>query len=297
MIDLDKYKNIINDCMSHYLESMTNRYQENFEMIDAMKYCLNNESKKLRSIMIIIFAEIFQINFSHVENYILAVEITHTYTLIHDDLPALDDDDFRRNKASAHKKFGEANAILLGDAMQTLAFELISQENSVCSSTQILKVINLFAKCIGGFEGTIYGEFLDINETKLSIVTGLSNNSLNLKQLHKIHLYKTAKLFEFCSMLCGILTNCDHYILECIKKIGINYGLAFQLLDDYDDFQNLNKKYEVNICHSLNREDVKTVYNNYYNAIHLNISYLKKQNYKNIEKLEKFIVQTLKFIL
>ena len=135
---INEYKNTINSFILNYLDDIHQKNIQNSEMIDMMKYCLINESKKARAIMAIIFGEILGIKkITHIKNYILAIEITHTYTLIHDDLPSLDNDDFRRGKASAHKKFGEANAILLGDALQTLAFECISQESSDFSAKQI----------------------------------------------------------------------------------------------------------------------------------------------------------------
>jgi geranylgeranyl pyrophosphate synthase len=305
-LKLKDYQNIVNASISRYLNLLENTHQDNKEMIEMIRYCLENDSKKLRSIMIMIFAEIFEIDFSHIENYVIAIEIIHTYTLIHDDLPSLDNDDLRRGKESAHKKFGEANAILLGDTMQTLAFECISNRNLFFSSDQQLNIINTFAKYIGGFEGVIYGEFLDINETKnhnnlLEFFYSSFDHSVNLKKIHKIHLYKTAKLFELCSMICGILTNCEIYNLEYCKNIGIYYGLIFQLLDDYEDFKNSNRREkEINICSILNKNDIKIMYDKYINEIYLNISKLEDQkilndrNIYNIDKLKKFISLTLK---
>jgi geranylgeranyl pyrophosphate synthase len=286
-----------------YIDELSHQYIENPEMINSVKYCLINDSKKLRSIMIMIFAEIFEINLENITNYILAVEIAHTYTLIHDDLPVLDNDDFRRGKPSAHKKFGEANAILLGDAMQSLAFELISQENKAFSAQQILKAVNLFAKHIGGIEGVIYGEYLDINSIdKLLLDQDFDLNldsRLNLKQICKIHLYKTAKLFEFCSLICGILTNCNEYVITDLRNFGINYGLAFQLLDDLDDydefFEETKKKYEVNILTILNKNDAKVLYTEYMDKIYSTIEDLIEKKYPNLEKLKRFVDETLNF--
>ena len=279
---INEYKNTINSFILNYLDDIHQKNIQNSEMIDMMKYCLLNESKKIRSIMAMIFGEIFGIKkFIDIKNYILAIEITHTYTLIHDDLPSLDNDDFRRGKPSAHKKFGEANAILLGDALQTLAFECISDENNEFPAKQILKVVNYFAQSIGGLNGIIYGEYLDINEY-----------SSNLEQIKKIHLYKTAKLFEFCTTFCGVLMNCDEKILEKLKKLGIYYGLAFQLLDDRDD--SAKKTHEINICHILNQNETNILYENYMSEIFSAINFFKEKKYANIEKLEQFIMKTLK---
>ena len=281
---INEYKNTINSFILNYLDDIHQKNIQNSEMIDMMKYCLINESKKVRAIIAIIFSEIFGIKkITQIQNYILAIEITHTYTLIHDDLPSLDNDDFRRGKASAHKKFGEANAILLGDALQTLAFECISQESSDFSAKQILKVVNYFAQSIGGLDGVIYGEYLDINE-----------HSSNLEQIKKIHLYKTAKLFEFCATFCGILMNCDDEILLQLKKLGIHYGLAFQLLDDVDD--STTKTHEINICQILNQNETNILYENYMSEIFSAINFFKEKQYTNIEKLEQFIIETLRAI-
>ena len=267
---LSEYKNRINQLIIDFIANLRARHGRDNQMIDMIEYALINDSKKLRSIIILIVGEILGLSLDDLKNYLLAVEITHTYTLVHDDLPALDNDDYRRNKLTAHKKFGEANAILLGDTMQTLAFELISEQNPKFSCEKTMQIINFFAKTIGGLEGVIFGEFLDINY-KLD----------NINELKKIHLYKTAVFFEFCLSLCPKLISNNNDLIASFSNLGTNYGLVFQLIDDYDDFGKTVKN-EPNICNMMQKDELHNLYNQLLSSI-----------YDDIKKIEEFLPQKI----
>ncbi len=242
-----EYKNQIDNIINRYLVEIHDECKSGL-MHGMLRYVLVNDSKKLRAILALICSEIVNLKISQIENYLLAIEMIHTYTLVHDDLPSLDNDDFRRGKLTAHKMFNEANGILLGDALQTMAFELFSQENLNFHPSFILKATNEFAKTLGGLKGVIYGQLLDIND----------NDGVTKNEIEEVHLHKTAVFFGFCASLPMILTNQSEEKIQQFKNFGIQYGMAFQLLDDIDDFA--EKQEEANICNVIGLENGKVLY-------------------------------------
>ena len=188
---------------------------------NAMSYSALGESKMVRAALIIASGKINK-NISHSSLITLAtaVELIHTYSLIHDDLPSMDDDDLRRGKDSNHIKFGEANAILAGDALQTLAYEIICDENSLDARYKV-EAIKMISKACGK-NGMVFGQYLDINaETK----------KIDEEMIENIHNLKTGRLIE-CSVMLGQISNEDDLQKDSIKNFGKKIGLAFQITDD-----------------------------------------------------------------
>ncbi len=188
---------------------------------NAMSYSALGESKMVRAALIIASGKINK-NISHSSLITLAtaVELIHTYSLIHDDLPSMDDDDLRRGKDSNHIKFGEANAILAGDALQTLAYEIICDENSLDARYKV-EAIKMISKACGK-NGMVFGQYLDINaETK----------KIDEEMMENIHNLKTGSLIE-CSVMLGQISNEDDLQKDSIKNFGKKIGLAFQITDD-----------------------------------------------------------------
>ena len=188
---------------------------------NAMSYSALGESKMVRAALIIASGKINK-NISHSSLITLAtaVELIHTYSLIHDDLPSMDDDDLRRGKDSNHIKFGEANAILAGDALQSLAYEIICDENSLDTRTKV-EAIKMISKACGK-NGMVFGQYLDINaETK----------KIDEEMMENIHNLKTGRLIE-CSVMLGQISNEDDLQKDSIKNFGKKIGLAFQITDD-----------------------------------------------------------------
>ena len=188
---------------------------------NAMSYSALGESKMVRAALIIASGKINK-NISHSSLITLAtaVELIHTYSLIHDDLPSMDDDDLRRGKYSNHIKFGEANAILAGDALQTLAYEIICDENSLDARYKV-EAIKMISKACGK-NGMVFGQYLDINaETK----------KVDEEMMENIHNLKTGRLIE-CSVMLGQISNEDDLQKDSIKNFGKKIGLAFQITDD-----------------------------------------------------------------
>ena len=188
---------------------------------NAMSYSALGDSKMVRAALIIASGKINK-NISHSSLITLAtaVELIHTYSLIHDDLPSMDDDDLRRGKDSNHIKFGEANAILAGDALQSLAYEIICDENSLDARYKV-EAIKMISKACGK-NGMVFGQYLDINaETR----------KIDEEMMENIHNLKTGRLIE-CSVMLGQISNEDDLQKDSIKNFGKKIGLAFQITDD-----------------------------------------------------------------
>ena len=187
----------------------------------AMSYSVLGDSKMIRAGLIVASGNINKnISKSSLITFASAVELIHTYSLIHDDLPAMDDDDLRRGKKSNHIVFGEANAILAGDALQTLAYEIICNDSSTNDKDKI-EAIKMISKACGK-NGMVYGQHLDINaETK----------KIDKHSIENIHQLKTGKLIQ-CSVMLGQISNENNNEINSFKSFGKKIGLAFQITDD-----------------------------------------------------------------
>lgn len=191
------------------------------ELFNAMKYSLEAGGKRIRPILVVESARAVkeEVNIEDFIDVAISTEFIHTYSLIHDDLPAMDDDDLRRGKPTCHKVFGEAIAILAGDGLLTFAFEMISN-NKKLSAEKIVKVINILSHNVGIY-GMVGGQAADI----------LSD----FKDLEFIHLNKTAKFLSACCQIGGMLSDATEEEILKLKTYGINIGIAFQIWDDILD--------------------------------------------------------------
>ena len=191
---------------------------------EAMRYSTLNGGKRLRALLVYASGIAFNTPIKKLDSVACAVECIHAYSLIDDDLPAMDDDHLRRGKPTAHIQYNEATAILSGDALQAFAFELLSHKNSGITPVNQLKMINLLAHSCGVF-GMVGGQMLDINAT---------NNDISLAELEKMHRLKT--LIKASTML-GALSSqtCNINDYKIIKEYAKKIGLAFQIVDDILD--------------------------------------------------------------
>jgi geranylgeranyl pyrophosphate synthase len=210
--------------LNHFLSQVRDRVSKNIEFVignsnhieQAMNYSALSESKMIRAALI--FASADTHNFLKNESKVTlatSVELIHTYSLIHDDLPAMDNDDFRRGKKSNHIVFGEADAILAGDALQALAYETIADDNNLSDESKI-KAIKLLSNACGK-NGMVLGQHLDIRS---------ESKDISQMEIENIHSLKTGKLIE-CAVLLGQLENISSNE-KIFKSFGRNIGLAFR---------------------------------------------------------------------
>ena len=204
--------------------------EENFsEITKAIHYSVMSGGKRLRPQLMLLMADALKVDVSNktIDLMAAAGELIHCYSLIHDDLPAMDDDDFRRGQLSCHKKFDEATAILAGDAIQPLSLEILTsiKDNNLSDSTKS-KIINVFAKACGP-KGMVEGQNLDIKS---------ESKNLNEDELDRIHFLKTGKLIEACILsVCLLKKEIKEEEVEKLVEFSEKFGLAFQIRDDILD--------------------------------------------------------------
>lgn len=194
---------------------------------EAIAYTLFPSGKRLRPILVYLCGAILDINQHSLDMIAASVELTHCYSLVHDDLPAMDNDDFRRGKPSCHRAFDEATAILVGDGMQALAIDiLLSNLPHSLSMEQVIKVTHELVKASGP-AGMVSGQSLDLSE--------LANPSVSEKQLREIHMLKTGKLILACINMVIAAGNPMPLAANALRQFATHLGLVFQMQDDYLD--------------------------------------------------------------
>ncbi len=200
--------------------------QQKTDLIKPIKYGLLPGGKKIRSKLIVDIGKIFNVNYQSLIYLSAAVECIHAYSLIHDDLPCMDNDNLRRGKLSTHKKFGESTAILAGNSLLTMAFEILSNKNFNVSEKIKISLINLISKT-SSHSGIAGGQYLDLN---------FEHKKIPLKKIIEMQIKKTGKLFSFCCMSPVIISKKSNY-LNSFDKLGSDIGLLFQIADDIIDYK------------------------------------------------------------
>ena len=194
-------------------------------LAQAIKYSSVNGGKRIRAFLVSESSKIVNLSSENAMIISSSIESIHTYSLIHDDLPSMDNDDFRRGKPSNHKKFGEATAILAGDALHDFAFQLISGSLKKINSKQNLKLINYLTNCTG-HEGLAGGQSLDLL---------YENKKLSKNKIIEMYNKKTGKLFEFSFAAPFIVKNKNFKKIQFSKNYGSVFGIIFQITDDILD--------------------------------------------------------------
>jgi farnesyl diphosphate synthase len=205
--------------------------QSNLGLMPAMKYGSLSGGKKIRSSIIISAGKLFNIKAKKLLNICAAVECIHSYSLIHDDLPCMDNDRLRRSKLATHVKFGESTAILAGNSLLTLAFEMIVDKNYKIENKAKIELVKTLALC-SGHTGIAGGQYLDLSfekkKKKLSAIIDMQRK-------------KTGKLFNFCCLAPGVIAKKNIKELRSLSKLGEDIGLLFQLADDFIDLRGSKK--------------------------------------------------------
>ena len=225
-----EFKNVLKEKID-YVETLLNEYmpkEEGYQqtIMKAMNYSLKAGGKRLRPILTLESCKIVGGREEDVIPFAMAIEMIHTYSLIHDDLPALDNDDLRRGKPTNHKVFGDGMATLAGDALLNYAFEImLSSSIDKKDPNKYLKAINEIAKHAGIY-GMIGGQVVDVES---------ENKIIDKDKLDFIHLNKTAAMIIGCMRAGAIIGGASDEELEKITKYGENIGLSFQIVDDILD--------------------------------------------------------------
>lgn len=244
------------------------------EMLKPMIYSLKGGGKRLRPLLLlaILNAESDK-NLKKGSSTAVALEFIHTYSLIHDDLPAMDNDDLRRGQPTAHIKFDEATAILAGDALLTDAFGLIA-EDAKLKSKQKVKLISLLSSAAGS-HGMVSGQLGDMQS---------EDKEISLEKLNKIHEYKTGKLFTFATQAAAIIGEYSSEVEELLVKFGETFGVLYQihndLLDVIDDSNQSGKG------HSSDENNNKSTYPNLI-GLDASIQALSDEREKAVDIIEK----------
>ncbi len=222
--DLNSYLSSKRKQIDNALGAIIEKNSNGAKIKSAMEYSLMSSGKRLRPILCIAAAETVGGHLDDTLRAACAIEMIHTYSLIHDDLPAMDNDNLRRGQPTCHIKFDDATAILAGDALLTLAFEILSSVESVDKDHAFnwLRVIHTIAMA-AGCKGMIEGQLQDI---------GAEGNVLGLEDLKKMHRLKTGALLEASVITGTILGNGNRDQIEKLKNYARNIGLAFQITDD-----------------------------------------------------------------
>jgi len=231
LVDLENYQNRINSYLSLTLDKLVVNDEK---LLAAMRYGLLIGGKRMRPYLAYITGECIGATMSDIDGIAAALECIHAYSLLHDDLPAMDDDDLRRGKPTCHKAFDEATAILAGDSLQTLAFDILA--NHTFSEKMQGKQIKLIQQLVNasGYQGMCGGQALDLSATNISV---------SLSELEKMHSLKTGALLEASVLM---VTECNPSVTNEEKRHFTDYaqlvGLAYQVRDDIIDITSTDEE-------------------------------------------------------
>ena len=205
--------------------------QQSSLLVKPMKYGVISGGKKIRSTLIFDAGKIFNISEKKLINICAAVECIHSYSLIHDDLPCMDNDTIRRGKPATHIKFGEASAVLAGSSLLTLAFEIIADKKYLLSPKAKNEIIKFLSSC-SGHTGIAGGQELDLK---------FENKKKGINEIVDMQKKKTGKLFNFCLHAVGVVSKKNIKEKLFLSNLGEEIGLLFQLVDDFLDYRGTKK--------------------------------------------------------
>ena len=219
--------NTIANSTNSYLKSFFLKQKKNSYLLEPMKYGVFSGGKRFRSAIVVNTGKIYDIDYKKLIIIGSAIECIHSYSLIHDDLPSMDNDELRRGKLSVHKKFNEFTAILAGNSLLTLAFEILSGRELNLSQNYKNQLIRTLSMC-SGHSGLAGGQYSDLTFENKNI---LKKNIINMQKK------KTGELFGFCCESIAIIKGVNSIKRKKLKEIGINIGLLFQIVDDLIDYK------------------------------------------------------------
>ena len=270
---LEEKKKIVESSLIELLGNYRGKYPE--KLAEAMEYAVMNGGKRIRPILMYMICDLFEKNNS--ENYdkvreiAIALEFIHCYSLVHDDLPAMDNDDYRRGKLTVHKKYNEAIGVLVGDVLLTEAFGIIANSKSLGDKNKV-EIISKLSE-YAGFFGMVGGQFVDMES---------ENKKVEIDTLKYIHAHKTGKLLtaaiELPMIALDIESEKHEKMIEYSKLLGIAFQIKDDILDIEGNFEEIGKK-------SNDVENEKTTYPSIFG-----IEKSKKLLQEYLEKAKKIIV-------
>ena len=287
------FPEILTEARSLVLKRINSLVNIESKVSDSMLYTSTAESKMIRSALLITASKKNScLTKSSAINLATSIELLHSYSLIHDDLPSMDNDNMRRGKDSNHVKYGEAIAILSGDALQTLAFEVIANDDDLDSDLKVSAISLLTDAC--GYKGMVLGQELDITAESMQA---------DEEFIKKMHYLKTGKLIET-SLVLGFL-GYERFSedKDLIYKLGKSIGIGFQTVDDYlDEFGSQKeigkptgsdlKNKKINILSILNEEEcLKVINENHVESLEIAEKIFDKENDEDIFKIIDYIYQ------
>lgn len=198
-------------------------------LFEAMRYSVLGGGKRLRPYLVLSGANLFGVDRDCALRAGAAVELIHCYSLVHDDLPAMDDDDLRRGKPTCHKQYDDATAILVGDALQTLAFEILADPKTHADPSVRIRLVTALSQASGG-AGMVGGQMMDMIAEERA-----GTDSFDIGTITRLQRLKTGKLFEYSCIAGAILGRTDETRLHALQSFSHDMGLAFQIADDLLD--------------------------------------------------------------
>ena len=223
---LDMFIKLTNKRVNSSLDSVLSLSSPEKRLVEAMRYATIDGGKRIRPLLVYASAKAVGAKIEDADAAACAVELIHSFSLVHDDLPAMDDDDLRRGKPSVHKAYGEATAVLVGDALQSLAFQCLSTQKSNLSESTKLTMVEILSEATGA-DGMTGGQVMDLEAERIAI---------DISVLEKIHQRKTGALIKASVKLgaiCNPQVQKEH--LEILENFADIIGLAFQVQDDILD--------------------------------------------------------------
>ena len=240
-LNLENFEEVLQKRVNSKLNSYLN---SNTQIEKAIKFALSTPGKRVRPTLMYLVGEFYNISMERLDSIASASEIIHTYSLVHDDLPCMDDDDLRRGQPTLHKKYSEATAVLAGDAMQSLAIQIILKDEKLSNELKV-SIIKLLMESIG-YKGMILGQEQDIS---------FEQKTVGKEEIVQMNYLKTGLLIEFCILAPLMIANKKKNEWNMIAR---NVGIAFQLIDDLLDLEeskeNLGKA--TNKDHSKNKKNL-----------------------------------------
>lgn len=276
-----------------FLRTYSQRTRQNLEtyyqacsgpsaLIEVMRYATLHGGKQVRPGLIYATALAYQLKANTVDAIACATELIHSYSLIHDDLPAMDNDDFRRGQPTTHKQFSEATAILAGDAMQSLAFEILASAPELNARQQV-QMVRILAKAIGN-AGMCGGQMMDI----------AWNGSKDIETIKKMHELKTGSLFSACIQMVLICIEPrpdadEQHLLDFARTLGLCFQIVDDLLDYKNDCGDTNETDAVSYPGTLGIEETKTQLIKHANHCFSLLEQIRGDTH-HLEKLTHYIV-------